>query len=61
MLYICRFATIPNISKTNVEIHPPVTTLPMHAKRNVAHRVTPNSELVCGGGEQICIRTFAIK
>jgi len=46
MQHICRFATIPNISSTNAEIHPPVTTLPIHAKRNVVNRVTPGSAVL---------------
>ena len=46
MQHICHFATIPNISNTNAEIHPPVTTIPMHAKRNVVYRVTPGSAVL---------------
>jgi hypothetical protein len=62
---MCRFATIPNISNTNNEIHSPVTTLPMNEKRNVIHRVTPSSTVLMPprkwGKKQICIRTLAIK
>ena len=68
MQHICRFVTISNISSTNAEIHPPVTTLPLHTKRNVVNRITPGSAVLevndassKVGKKQICIRTLTIK